>query len=115
MEAERLYANDDLTLAALSERVGLSPAHVSQIINERMGLSFYDMVNGYRVEEAKRRLVDPKAGHLKILAVGLEVGFRSKAAFNRVFKLKTGLTPSDFRARVTAAAPAAPTAASRPA
>jgi AraC-like DNA-binding protein len=115
MEVERLYAEDDLTLAALSARVGLSPAHVSQIINERMGLSFYDMVNGYRIEEAKRRLVDPQAGHAKILAVGLEVGFRSKSAFNRIFKLKTGLTPSDFRARSAARAPAAATSASRPA
>ncbi len=111
MEAERLYAEDDLTLAALAARIGMPAGHVSQIINERMGLSFYDMVNGYRVEEARRRLFDPEARHHKILAVGLEVGFRSKAAFNRIFKLKTGLTPSDFRARAAGRDPDVPTSA----
>ncbi len=105
METDRLYAEEDLSLAVLSTKVGMPAGHVSQIINERMGLSFYDMVNTYRVEEAKRRLRDPKTRHHKILAVGLEVGFRSKAAFNRIFKLKTGVTPSEFRAR---AAPSAP-------
>ena len=48
------------SLATLAARVGMTAAQVSQIINERMGLSFYDMVNTYRVEEAKKRLLDPK-------------------------------------------------------
>jgi len=108
MEADRLYAEENLSLAALSTRVGMPAAHVSQIINERMGLSFYDMVNTCRVEEAKKRLLDPKTRHHKILAVGFEVGFRSKAGFNRIFKLKTGLTPSEFRARATVGAPTEP-------
>jgi AraC-like DNA-binding protein len=108
MEGERLYADEDLSLAALSSRIGMPAGHVSQIINERMGLSFYDMVNTYRVEEAKKQLLEPKTRHHKILAVGLEVGFRSKAAFNRIFRLKTGVTPSEFRARATAGGPTAP-------
>ena len=110
METDRMYADFDLSLATLASRVGLPPAHVSQIVNERMGQSFYDMVNGYRVEEAKKRLLDPRTRQQKVLAVGLEVGFRSKAAFNRVFKLKTGLTPSEFRAEAEAEASAAASA-----
>jgi AraC-like DNA-binding protein len=102
MEKERLYADEDLTLATLAARVGMPAGHVSQVINERMGQSFYDMVNGYRVEEARRRLFDPASRDRNILDVGFEVGFRSKAAFNRIFKLKTGVTPSEFRARATA-------------
>ncbi len=101
MEGERLYTDDDLSLATLSARLGMEAAQVSQILNERMGHSFYDVVNGYRVEEAKRRLLEPDDRGLNILDVGFKVGFRSKAAFNRVFKLKTGLTPSEFRARGT--------------
>ena len=99
LEEKRLYADQDLSLATLSARAGLPPEHVSQIINERMGVSFYELVNNYRIEEAKGRLRDPGSREQKILAVGFEVGFRSKAAFNRLFKLRTGLTPSEFRAR----------------
>ena len=99
MEKERLYADDDLSLATLATRVGMTGAHVSQVINEHMGQSFYDMVNGYRVEEARTRLLDPAGRGRTILDVGFEVGFRSKAAFNRVFRARTGLTPTEFRAR----------------
>ena len=108
MEIDRLYTDQDLSLATLSAKVGLPPGHVSQIINERMGASFYDMVNTYRVEEARTRLLDPGTRHHKILAVGFEVGFRSKAAFNRIFRLKVGATPSEFRARAAALPPGAP-------
>ena len=110
MEADRLYTDDDLSLATLARRIGMPAAQVSQIINERMGQSFYDMVNGYRVAEARKRLLDPVSRRRNILAVGFEVGFRSKAAFNRTFKLKTGVTPSEFRARATAATPGDPPA-----
>jgi AraC-like DNA-binding protein len=75
-----------------------------------MGQSFYDMVNGYRVAEARKRLLDPVSRRRNVLAVGFEVGFRSKAAFNRTFKLKTGVTPSEFRARATAVTPGDPPA-----
>jgi AraC-like DNA-binding protein len=98
MERDRLYAEPDLTLATLADRMRLPPSQVSQVINERLAQSFYDMVNGYRVEAAKRLLVDRRTRQQTILAVGLQVGFRSKAAYNRVFKQKTGLTPSEFRA-----------------
>jgi AraC-like DNA-binding protein len=66
------------------------------------------MVNGYRVEEAKRRLLAPASHGRNILDVGFGVGFRSKAAFNRIFKLKTGVTPSEFRARATDGPPGRP-------
>jgi AraC-like DNA-binding protein len=110
MEKERLYVDDDLSLATLAARVGMTAAHVSQIVNERMGQSFYDLVNGYRVEEARSRLLDPGSRDRSILDVGFEVGFRSKAAFNRVFRARTGLTPSEFRARGTAGGPSGPAA-----
>jgi AraC-like DNA-binding protein len=62
-----------------------------------MKKNFYDLVNGYRVEEAKRLLLDPKNTNYTILSVGFEAGFNSKTTFNTVFKKFTGLTPTDFR------------------
>ena len=71
--------------------------HLSQLLNENLNQKFYDFVNGYRVEEAKRALFDPANDHLTILAVALEAGFSSKSAFNAAFKKFAGTTPSDFR------------------
>jgi AraC-like DNA-binding protein len=59
--------------------------------------TFYDLVNGYRVEEAKRLLLDPKSKNNKILAIAFDSGFNSKTTFNTVFKKFTGFTPSDFK------------------
>lgn len=98
METDRLYREEDLSLRRLAEKAGLPLGHVSQIINERTGGNFYDFVNGYRVEEAKRLLRDPRRGGEKILTVAFDVGFNSKVAFNRVFKRLTGQTPSAYRA-----------------
>ena len=39
---------------------GLPSATVSQVLNERLRKNFYDFVNGFRVEEAKRILRDPR-------------------------------------------------------
>jgi AraC-like DNA-binding protein len=64
-----------------------------------MNKTFYDLVNGYRVEEAKRLLLNPNNRSFTILSVGFEAGFNSKTTFNTVFKKFTGLTPTDFRER----------------
>ena len=51
----------------------------------------------YRVEEAKKKLLDPAFKHLSVLGIAEEVGFSSKSSFNSVFKKHTGTTPSEFR------------------
>ncbi|MEM9723031.1 MAG: helix-turn-helix domain-containing protein [Bacteroidota bacterium] len=97
MEEEHLYLNEELTLPLLAEAVNLSPAHLSQVINQQFGKNFFDFVNAYRVEEAKKRLRNPEFSHFSILAIGLDCGFRSKSSFNRAFKKFVGSTPSEYR------------------
>jgi len=97
MEQQRPQEDSDLTLQELADRLDVSPHNLSEVINGRLGTSFHDLVNGFRVEEAKRRLRDPDLAHQTILAVALESGFRSKSTFNKIFKRFTGVTPSHFR------------------
>ncbi|TAL47100.1 MAG: AraC family transcriptional regulator, partial [Chitinophagaceae bacterium] len=74
------------------------PAYqVSLALNEGIKKNFYDVINGYRVEEAKRLLLDSKSKNFTILSVGFEAGFNSKTTFNTVFKKFTGVTPTEFR------------------
>ena len=54
-------------------------------------------MNTYRVEEAKRQLLDDTKKHYSLLAIAEEVGFNSKSAFNAAFRKQTDMTPSDFR------------------
>jgi AraC-like DNA-binding protein len=98
MKDQRPFLKGDLTLPELAARTGHPLYKVSQVINEHFGVSFSTFINGYRVEEFKRRLADPRSAHLTILAVGFESGFNSKAAMNRVFKAAEGVSPSSYRA-----------------
>ncbi len=59
-------------------------------------------MNEYRIEEVKRRMVDPAYKHLTILAIAYDAGFNSKSSFNTIFKQKTGQTPSEYLRSVTA-------------
>ncbi len=99
MESDKLYLDEELSLAGLAEKIGLAPASVSQVINERLKKNFYDFVNGYRIEEAQRILRDPRRRDQKILAIAFDSGFASKVAFNRVFKRHAGMTPTEYKAR----------------
>lgn len=97
MENERLYLEQELTLAQFAARADLPPREVSRIINRGDGSSFIDFVNGYRVEHCKRLLRDDRLAHLSLLGIALESGFNSKATFNRVFKKREGISPSQFK------------------
>lgn len=97
MESEQLFTDGELTLQKLAEKLSIPAQHLSQIINERRGQSFSDFVNTYRVEAAKKKLLDPKAQHYTVLSIAEDVGFNSKSSFNAVFKKLTNMSPSEFR------------------
>jgi len=97
MVTEKPYTDSELTLQKLAEKLSIPERHLSRIINERLNRNFADFVNSYRVEEAKRRLVDLAQQHYSVLAIAEEVGFNSKSSFNLVFKKHTNMTPSEFR------------------
>lgn len=97
MEEEKMYQNPTLRLNDLVNEIGKPLPHISQVINERMNMSFLDFVNQYRVEEAKKLLCDEKSQALTILAIAYEVGFNSKTTFYTSFKKVTGQTPSEFK------------------
>jgi AraC-like DNA-binding protein len=97
MEREKLYTDGTLTLQKLATKLSIPVQHLSQVVNEHLQQNILDFINAHRVEEAKRRLVDPDRKHLSIIAIAEDVGFNSKSSFNAVFKKHTNLTPSEFR------------------
>lgn len=89
-----LYKDSTLTLRKLASSLGISQHHLSQIINENTEGNYYDLVNSYRLSEAKRLLSETE---ISVIDVAYESGFNSKSAFYSEFKKKTGLTPGQFR------------------
>jgi AraC-like DNA-binding protein len=97
MQDEKSFLISDLTLTQLAEKLDISPHNLSEILNTRTQKNFFDYVNHFRVEAAKKELVAPDSQHFKILAIAFNSGFNSKTSFNTIFKKYTGQTPSQFR------------------
>ncbi|MEX0686950.1 MAG: helix-turn-helix domain-containing protein [Balneolales bacterium] len=96
MNNKKPYLEPKLTLNMLAGELDISLNHLSQVINQHEDKNFYDFVNGYRVEEFKKRVSDRANSNYSILAIAFDSGFNSKSSFNSVFKRISGETPSDY-------------------
>jgi AraC-like DNA-binding protein len=97
LQEQQVYLNPELSLNNLSELLGIPAYQVSEIINRHYELSFFDLINQFRVNEVKKRLADPAHSHFSVLAISMDCGFNSKSSFNNAFKKITGTTPSEYR------------------
>ena len=89
------FRDSSLTLRGMCEQINENPHYVSQVINQDLQSSFYDFVNGHRIEGAKRSLaLEPDKA---VLEIALEVGFNSKSTFNAAFRRHAGMTPTEYR------------------
>ncbi len=94
LNREKWYLEPDINLHKLSDIIGVKPNYLSQVINQFHGQNFYEFINSYRIEEAKRLLVETT---LKIEAVAYDSGFNSLSTFHTAFKKNVGMPPSKYR------------------
>lgn len=97
MSDEKLYLNSQLSLMDVAYRLQVPRHYVTQVLSQELGKNFYTFVNEYRINEAKRRMLDDRYKQEKLLAIAYDVGFNSKSSFNSLFKQATDMTPSEFR------------------
>jgi AraC-like DNA-binding protein len=102
MQKNSLYLDSQLTLPQLAGAIETTPHYLSQAINGHLGKNFFDFVNEYRIEEAKRRIGAVEKGRMNVLAIALDSGFSSKSAFYTAFKRHTGMTPSEYKQQIVA-------------
>jgi len=91
------YCSDSASLDELANKLHESKHHVSQVLNEKMGKSFFAYLADLRITRAKTLLSDPEYQKVTIDEISFMVGYNSRSAFNRVFKSETGQTPAEFR------------------
>ncbi|MGB5820979.1 MAG: helix-turn-helix domain-containing protein [Saonia sp.] len=96
MEKERMYLDTELTLSKFSSHLGITTARLSNILNNGMGITFNDFVNGYRVQEVMTNVEAGNNGHLTLEAIAENSGFKSKTTFYRAFKKTTDKTPRAY-------------------
>lgn len=97
LKINRYFSSNLATLSELAKKTGESPHHVSQVINEKLNKNFFELLAWYRIEEAKKIILDDIEVKLTVEEISEMVGYNSKTAFNNAFKRLTGSTPSEFR------------------
>jgi AraC-like DNA-binding protein len=97
MQTEKYYRSNIASQSHLSRKLLIPAHHISQVINEKLGQSFFEFIAIYRIKEAEVILSDPGKRELTIDEIAEEVGYSSKSAFNKTFKKLTGKTPSEYR------------------
>ncbi len=99
MDQEKVYRDENLSLAFVAQRLELTPHQLSELINTRLKKGFSRYVREIRVAESKRQLIqEPSAS---VLSIGLAVGFASQSNFYAAFKEIEGLAPGQFRKKDT--------------
>ncbi|MBO6522517.1 MAG: helix-turn-helix transcriptional regulator [Balneolaceae bacterium] len=93
------YKNPDLKLADVAEQIDIVPNYLSQFLNDNLDKSFSSYVNEYRVRAAEEMLRNNKL--LTLEAIGNECGFKSNSTFYSAFKKVKGVTPGEFKKKLT--------------
>ncbi len=96
IENEKCYLEPTITLPELASKLNVGSRELSSLLNNQLKISFFNFINDLRIEEAKKLLVE-RSSNKTVLEILYTVGFNNKSAFNRVFKEKTGVTPTEFR------------------
>ncbi|MDA9773900.1 helix-turn-helix domain-containing protein [Saprospiraceae bacterium] len=94
MNNEKAFADSTINLTKLAKKLNVSPHLLSQLLNDNLQKNFSQFINEYRIDEAKKMLVEDQ--HLKIQAVAENCGFNSNSTFYAAFKKITGTTPAEF-------------------
>ncbi len=98
LEADRVFLQEGLTIGALAERLGAREHVLRQVINRGMGYrNFNDFLHAWRIREACEELARPEQARVPVLSIAMKVGYGSIGAFNRAFKDRIGMTPTDYR------------------
>jgi AraC-like DNA-binding protein len=88
------YTDRSLTITKVSEKTGISPSKISQVIQLSFNLSFKQYVNTIRLAEAQRLFRETDR---QISEIAFNVGYQNLTHFYRVFKQVYNIAPNEFR------------------
>lgn len=89
--------DSDLSVSSVAIRLGITPRYVAKLF-EHEGTTFTAFVLEQRLRHARGLLEDRSRAELSISAIALASGFGDISYFNRCFRRRYGMTPSDAKA-----------------
>lgn len=99
MAEEKPYLWSDVGLEEFCKKLNTNRTYLSNLINDKFNMGFYDFLFEYRVKSALEYLSNDQFNHLSVEGIGDMTGFKSSSTFYKRFKSTVGLTPQQFRER----------------
>lgn len=87
------YADADLSLSLVAQRLGFNAAYFSHAFSAVQQQGFAEFLTNIRIQRAKELLLTD----MKIQNIAQSVGYSSQPYFSTRFRAETGLTPSQYR------------------
>lgn len=97
MQEKKSYRDKSFNLRKLGQELKQPTYRISQALNMYSKCSFPDILNEYRIREAREKLQSPSCSHLKVEAIGESVGFSNKVSFYKHFKRLNGMAPGEYQ------------------
>lgn len=98
MTARELWKRERLGIGDLALELDAQEYRLRRAINRHLGYrNFNEFLHEYRLQAAAVRLADPAHDRLPVLTIALDCGYGSIGPFNRAFKARYGITPSQYR------------------
>lgn len=105
MEEQKPYVDLDFTLEVLAKSMEVPKHHLYYCFQNILKTKFTRLRTEYRIEHAKKLLVEADLTKTTLNILGKESGFASTSAFYSTFKSEVGCSPGEFAARVNPSFP----------
>ena len=92
-----LYLRPGLCLDDLSIETGIPIKYVKQVLSDKLNVTFFEFISGFKIDHAKRLLTKINDDHFSISNVAVESGFNTDESFIALFKKNTNMSPEKYR------------------
>ena len=95
LENEKIFTNPNLSILEFSEKVGSNEKYVSNTISNYFKMNYSNLINSYRINEAKRLIYENQS--LSLNEIMKASGFNFRTTFYTAFNKHTGMSPTQFK------------------
>lgn len=90
----KMFLDSEFNLNILSNDLKIPKIKITQALNIRLNMNFYQYINNLRIDESKKLI--SKTTNSNFSTIGYQSGFKNKSTFYKYFKQSTGMTPSEY-------------------
>lgn len=94
---EKKYRDPKYSAKTMADELGTNTRYISAAINVRNQDNYSQLVNEFRIKEARHLLSDHRYANMKMEDIGTKVGFANRQSFYAAFFRRLGVSPLEYR------------------